>query len=350
MTTVKELDTPVAVVDLDILHRNIHKLQSYLDKHGIINRPHIKTHKIPDIAKLQLGAGAPGVTCQKISEAMVMADAGITDLFIPYNLLGEPKLKRLASLMQRASVSVTVDSAVPLSGLSWAARRAEGLLPVLVEFDTGLGRCGVQTVSEAVELAQLISQTDGLHLGGLMTYPCNDQTDHFVREVRAELDHQGLQVERVSVGGTHCMWQAHLHPEVSEYRAGMYVYGDRATVRSGAMQLEDCSYGIISTVVSRPTATRGIVDAGSKSLASDLLGLDGHGLILEYPDARIYNLSEEHGHVDFSKSAKAPEIGERVTILPNHCCVSNNLFNQIVGVRNGKVEVVWPVKARGAVT
>ncbi|HLV01686.1 MAG TPA: D-TA family PLP-dependent enzyme, partial [Acidobacteriota bacterium] len=119
-------------------------------------------------------------------------------------------------------------------------------------------------------------------------------------------------------------------------------------VKSGAMSIDDCSYRIISTVVSRPTSDRGILDAGSKTLSSDLLGLDGYGLILEYPEARIYALSEEHGHTDFSACSKKPEIGERVTIITNHCCVSSNLFNQVVGIRQERVELLWPVAARGA--
>ena len=127
----------------------------------------------------------------------------------------------------------------------------------------------------------------------------------------------------------------------------MYIYGDRNTIKSGAIALEDCSFKVITTVVSRPTADRGILDGGSKTFSSDLLGLEGHGLILEYPEARYYGQSEEHGHVDFSQCAHKPEIGERVTVIPNHCCVVSNLFNQIVGVRSHKVEVIWPVAARG---
>jgi D-serine deaminase-like pyridoxal phosphate-dependent protein len=130
----------------------------------------------------------------------------------------------------------------------------------------------------------------------------------------------------------------------------MYVYGDRYTVTSGAMKLEDCAFKILATVVSRPTSDRGILDAGSKSLSSDLLGLDGHGLILEYPEARIAALSEEHGHVDFSRCSRRPSIGERVTVLPNHCCTASNMFNQVHAVRADQVEHIWSVQARGYVT
>jgi D-serine deaminase-like pyridoxal phosphate-dependent protein len=145
------------------------------------------------------------------------------------------------------------------------------------------------------------------------------------------------------------MWQAHQHVYVTEYRAGMYIYGDRYTLRSGAMQLEQVAFSVITTVVSRPTPERGILDAGSKTFSSDLMGLEGYGLILEYPQARIYHLSEEHGHVDFTDCPEKPAIGERVTVIPNHCCSVTNLFDQVVAVRDRQVETVWQVAARGMV-
>ena len=344
---IDELETPVPVVDIDRLEANISRLQSYLDEHGIANRPHIKTHKIPVIAQMQMDAGAVGITCQKISEAEVMADAGFSDIFIPYNIVGESKLNRLMSLAKRITVSVTADSAYVIRGLSDAAQKAELTLTVLIECDTGAHRCGVQTPQEAAALARLISQLSNLHFGGLMTYPTSEQTDEFVRETRRLLVDDGLQIERVSGGGTPTMWQ--VHKEVTEHRAGIYVYGDRLTLRSGAVTLDTCALKVHTTVVSRPTPDRGILDAGSKSLSSDLHGLDGYGYICEYPDAKIYALSEEHGHVDFSACEHKPEIGERLTIIPNHCCTVTSMFDEVVGARSGKVEVIWQVTARGTV-
>jgi len=142
----------------------------------------------------------------------------------------------------------------------------------------------------------------------------------------------------------------HTHPEVTEHRAGIYVYGDRLTMRSGAVKPDDCALRVFTTVVSRPTATRGILDAGSKSLSMDLHGLDGYGLICEYPDAKIYSLSEEHAHVDFSACERKPEIGERLSIIPNHCCTVTNMFDEVVGARGDQVELTWQVTARGTVT
>ncbi len=346
---VDELETPVPVVDLELLSANISRLQGYLDQHGIANRPHIKTHKIPAIAQMQIDAGAIGITCQKVSEAEVMAQAGFSDIFLPYNILGESKLARLMALAAQVTLSVTADSAFVARGLSEAAKRAGLRLTVLIECDTGAQRCGVQSPQEAADLARMIAKLPNLHFGGLMTYPTNENLDSFVRETRALLVAHKIQIERVSGGGTPCMWQAHTHPELTEHRAGMYVYGDRLTLRSGALALTDCALRVHTTVVSRPTLERGILDAGSKSLSMDLHGLDGYGTICEYPEARIYALSEEHGHADFSACARKPEIGEHVTIIPNHCCTVTNLFDEVVGVQAGEVEVTWQVAARGTV-
>lgn len=345
---IDQLESPAAVVDLDKLSANIRRLQNYLDEHGIANRPHIKTHKIAEIAHMQVDAGAVGITCQKLGEAEVMAQAGIKDIFLPYNLLGPAKLERLMHLARRVRISVTGDSDVTVRGYADAAKGAGLTLPVLVEFDTGLGRCGVQTPQEAADLARLIARSSHLHFGGLMTYPSNEQTDGFVAETRRLLAGDGIPVETVSAGGSPVMWQAHTHKEVTEHRAGTYVYGDRAMIHSGVMSQEEVAFHVIATVVSRPTGERAVLDTGSKALSSDgARGATGFGLILEYPDAVIERLNEEHGWVSLSASARKPEIGERVTLIVNHCCVANNLFNEIVGHRNGQVEVVWPVSARG---
>jgi D-serine deaminase-like pyridoxal phosphate-dependent protein len=345
---ISELETPVAIVDLDRMEAAIARLQKYLSEHKIANRPHIKTHRIPEIALMQVKAGAIGITCQKLAEAEIMADAGIADIFLPYNIVGTTKLARLLGLVKRVRMAVTADSETTIRGLSGVMGSAGVSLPVLVEFDTGLGRCGVATPGDARTLARLIAQSPGLKFGGLMTHPHNDNSDPFVAETRGLLKADSIPVETVSYGSTSGMWKAHTRKEVTEYRAGVYVYGDRDSVRHGVLTPDECALRVVMTVVSRPTADRGILDGGSKALSSDLLGLDGHGTIEEYPEARIAGLSEEHGNVDFSKCSKKPAVGDRVTVQPNHGCVVGNLFNQMVVVRNGKVEVTWKVAARGA--
>lgn len=345
---IQELDTPATVVDLDKVEANINRLQHYLDQHKIANRPHIKTHKIPEIAHMQIKAGAVGITCQKLGEAEVMAQAGIRDILLTYNIIGGPKLERLTHLAHRVKLSLAVDSEYTVRGLAEACAKAGVEISVLVEFESGMHRCGVQTPEEAAKLAHYIDRQPALHFGGLMSYPSSEKTDPFSKETKSLLSTDGIPVEKVSGGGTPGMWQAHTFKEVTEHRAGTYVYGDRKIVDSGAMTFDEVAMHVICTVVSRPTPDRGILDGGSKTFSSDLLGLEGYGYILEYPEAKIYAQSEEHGHVDFSLCKSKPKIGERVTVIPNHTCVVSNLFNHIIGVRKDEVEIIWPVGARGA--
>lgn len=345
----KELDTPCVLIDLDKVEANIQRLQRYLDEHRIANRPHIKTHKLPQIARMQIDAGAVGITCQKLGEAEVMADAGLDDILITYNILGESKLQRLTRLAKRIRLCVTADSDVTIRGLSQACASAGIEVGVMVEFESGKQRCGVQTPEEAAVLGRLITSLPGLRFEGLMTYPTTEQSVPFVKETRNLLAAEGIEIPNVSGGGTPGMWEAHTWEGVTEHRAGTYVYGDRKIVSTGAMTFDEVAMHILTTVVSRPTADRGILDAGSKVLSSDTLELDGFGYILEYPEARIYGQSEEHGHVDFSRCSSRPQVGEKVTVVPNHTCVVTNLTNEVVCIRSGKVHEVWLVAARGLV-
>ncbi len=347
MASHASLDTPVVTIDLDIVEANIARLQQYLEKHGIQNRPHIKTHKIPAIAKMQVAAGAVGIACQKVGEAEVMAAAGLSDILLPFNILGEAKLERLMALARQVRLAVTADSEAVARGLGEAARRAGLTLTVLVECDTGLQRVGVQSPEAAVELARTIARSPGLAFGGLMTYPNSEAAGQFFSRALALCRASGLPVPVLSGGGTPVMWQAHTVPNLTEHRAGTYIYNDRYIVRSGAATWEQCAMRIWATVVSRPTPGRAILDAGSKSLSSDLLGFEDYGHIVEYPEARLYALSEEHGHLDVSGCARKPEVGEVVRIIPNHTCVVSNLHDSVTVLREGKVGGEWAVAARG---
>lgn len=344
-----ELETPAVIIDVDVMEHNLRKWQTYCDQHGITNRPHIKTHKVVELARRQMALGAAGITCQKLGEAEVMADAGLIDIFLPYNIVGGPKLERLIALARRARLSVTCDSATVARGLSDAAFSAGIALQILIECDTGLGRCGVQTPQEACDLARLLGRLPGLIFSGLMTYPTTiPQSRAFMQEAKRLIERCGMPVPVISGGGTPQMWLAHEAPEFTEHRVGTYIYHDRYTVQRGAATLDECALHVLATVVSRPTKNRAVIDAGSKTLTSDLLGLDGHGEVVGFPAARLVRLSEEHGVVEFPDTVPW-DIGERVAIVPNHACVVSNLFDRVHAVRQGKVLAVWPVAARGRV-
>ncbi|MBU0738207.1 MAG: D-TA family PLP-dependent enzyme [Alphaproteobacteria bacterium] len=351
--SISELSTPLPLIDEQKLAANIARVQTYMDSHSLAFRPHIKTHKIPEIAAEQVKAGAKGINCQKITEAEIFADHGFEDLLITFNILGSEKHKRLVDLNARISgLKVVADSETTVRGLSCAFSQTHPLT-VLVECDTGGGRCGVQSPEAAVALAETIVAAPGLTFGGILTYPKADTeeaVEAFFATTIASLAARGIACPIVSNGGTPSLFSAHKVTSATEHRAGTYVYNDRAMARSGHCSLDDCAMHILATVVSRPTKDRAILDSGSKALTSDLLGFSDYGMIVEYPDAMISVLSEEHGTIDLSKvEGRRPEIGEKVRIIPNHTCVVSNLFDVMTFHRDGIVTRVEEVAARGLV-
>lgn len=349
---INSIHTPAFVVNEAVALRNISVFQAHCDKAGLALRPHIKTHKSVGFAKAQLAAGAIGITCQKVSEAEAMVADGIDDILITYNILGPAKLKRLLALSDRlAALSVVADNSVVVKGLAEAFEGASRPLVVLVECDTGAGRCGVQTPKAAVDLAEEISKMSGLIFGGLMTYPAvagAEDAARFLRETKRRLDEKGLACPVISSGGSPDMWTAATDGIVSEYRIGTYVYNDRSLVERGTCTWEDCAGQVVATVVSTPIATRAIIDAGSKVLTSDLLGFPDYGHVLGHPEIRILGLSEEHGTLEVDPENPLT-IGERIRIVPNHVCVVSNLFDEIWIEGEGGNLAQMTVNARGKV-
>jgi D-serine deaminase-like pyridoxal phosphate-dependent protein len=349
----REYGTPAAVVDLDRVERNIKRLQAACDAAGVANRPHIKTHKSPLIAAMQRDAGAKGITCQKLGEAEVMAEAGFEEILISYNLIGEEKVGRLAALMGKTEMIVCVDNPVSVAAAAEAAGRAGRPLRVLVECDTGRKRAGVETPGEAVALARMIAARNGLAIAGFLLYPPETaipQTQRFFDDARAGVRQSGLEPAVVSSGGTPNIANLGKLAGATEHRAGTYVFNDRMMMACGAASLDDCALHVVATVVSRAGPDRGIVDAGSKTLTSDIGGLDGHGLILEHPQARIAKFAEEHGFLDLAACNDRPEVGDVVRIIPNHVCVVVNMMERLIATRGGEIVGEIPVAARGRIS
>lgn len=348
-----DLDTPAVTVRLDVMEANIRQVQARLDRLGIANRPHIKTHKIPAIGRMQMAAGAIGITCQKIGEAEVFADAGVAeDVLLAYNVLGRAKTDRLMALAKRLRrLTVVLDNEEVARGLSEAGARHGVDVRFLVECDTGFGRTGVQTPEEALDLARLAMRLPRMDFRGLMTFPNRDpDTRAFFERALALFGRAGIPVPTVSGGGTPALATLDRFPMLTEHRAGTCVYNDATVVTlARTATWDDCAMRVRTTVVSRPTATRAILDAGSKVLTSDAHGMKGHGHVLEYPGAVVAGLSEEHGTVDLADCPERPQVGDVVHVVPNHCCVVSNMVDEVYGVRGDAVEVVWPVAARGRV-
>ena len=347
MKTITDLETPSVLIDLDKMERNIAAMQTRCDELGIQFRPHIKTHKIPDIARRQLEAGAVGIACQKVSEAEVFADAGIRDIQIPYNIVGAAKTRRLAQLARRADLTVTVDNQAVLEGIAAAMQEAKATIGVLVELVSLNKRTGA-SLQQALELAKQIVATDNLRFAGLMVYPADAAIRPRLQEALKLLEESGIKAATVSGGGSGAILESHLIPELTEMRVGTYIFWDWGSVASGMTSFDNCAMRIRATVVSANEPSRVILDAGSKSIHSETV--DGcFGYITEYPDARIYKVNEEHGYVDFSACDKQAQVGDILHIIPVHTCVVTNLHNQIYGTRGDQIEVAWDVAARGLV-
>lgn len=347
----REFGTPAVVIDLDRVDKNIGRVQGVCEAAGVANRPHIKTHKSPVLAKMQIAEGASGVTCQKLGEAEIMADAGIENILVSYNLIGAARSGRLAALRKRADVTICADNPVTLAAYAEAAATANAPIGVMIECDTGRKRAGVETPKEAVDLARIVRDTDGLEFRGLLLYPTEggwDAAQRFHDDAVAGLRSLGLEPGVISTGGTPNLPNVGKLKGATEHRAGTYIFNDRMMIACGLATEEDCALHVYATVVSRAGPERGILDSGSKTLTADPGGgMDGFGHILEYPQARIGAFAEEHGFLDLSRTNQRPNVGEVVRIIPNHVCVVVNMVDQLIAVRRNEIVDVLPVAARG---
>lgn len=358
------LDTPSLLLDIDRVERNITRMAGIAADAGIVLRPHAKSHKLAPVARLQIAAGAGGLTVAKVSEAEIFVDDGIDDVFIAFPIWGARKWERTCALARRALVTVSADSAPALDGLSAAAVERRAQLRVRLEIDTGFGRCGLQTPAETLALARRLLELPGLTLDGLMSFAGQsyDQKEQDGRDAVAEGDvatllrhanelrEHGIAVATISVGGTPTVRRAAGMAGVTEVRPGTYVFSDRDQVALGWGDIDDCALTVLTTVVSRPTPTRAVIDAGTKAFSSDLCGCDElWGLVLGYPELRIVRLNEEHGIVEVPPDAHLP-IGTRLEVVPNHACGTLNMHDVAVVVKGGRVADEWPIAARGKLT
>lgn len=360
----RELSTPALTIDLDVLQRNLDRMASYCREHGLGLRPHTKTHKTPEVARMQVDRGAVGLTVAKVGEAEVMASAGFDDILVAFPIYGAEKLRKLVTLAKSRRLLVSLDAEATAEELRRAANEQGATLGILVEFDVGLRRCGLEPGPACVELARRVEKAPGLKFRGLMTY--NGNIWGTEAERREEAKHVAEQVERalqafaearmpvdiVSGGSTPSAQLSHHIPGLTEIRPGTYVYNDLNTFYQGACRLEDCAARVVSTVVSTAVPGRAMIDAGSKTLSSDLLGSGpktGHGYIVEAPDARLFKLNEEHGYLDITSCSRRFHVGEVLTVIPNHVCTCVNMHDEVFLLRGEEVVGSWLVAARGKI-
>lgn len=363
--TINEIETPALCVDLEILERNLERMGRYAKDHGLELRPHTKTHKIPEIAAMQVASGAYGLTVAKSSEAEVMAKAGLPNLLVAYPVYGTDKWKRLAEIAaDGTSITVAVDDATTLSGLSSAAAEKNTRINILIEVDVGMHRCGFQSPALVRDLARKAAEAPGIHFAGLNLYPGHiwatgeDQVRELmevsaiVDEVTGLLARSGLSCEVVSGGSTPTALQSHLVKGLTEIRPGTYVFNDRNTLDAHACELTDCALEIVVTTVSRAVPGYVVVDGGSKTFSNDRLlsgARSGFGLVSGSPSLVLEHLSEEHGQIKVPEGERRPEIGEKLRLIPNHVCAALNLHNRVWYHRKGEILGSWNVAGRGCV-
>ncbi|MFZ5753602.1 MAG: alanine racemase [Bacillota bacterium] len=359
--------TPYLSVNLEILENNIQTMARRAKEKGVKLRPHIKAHKMPQIALRQIQAGAVGVTVATLGEAEVMIEAGIKDILVAYQMVGKEKILRLLDLAQKARISVAVDNKKNAAELNeWAGTR-NILLPVMIEIDTGLHRCGLLPGPDVVDFVKELQQLPHLEAVGLMTHAGHAygssperipdiglEEGRQMAELAKLLEHNGIKELEVSVGSTPTALYNLQVPGVTEIRPGNYVFYDAIQVGLGVAKAEQCALQVVSMVISRPAKDRLVIDAGSKTFALDkgahgMSVVQGFGIILGYPHLLLERLSEEHGIIKVTGEGPLPELGEKLCIIPNHACTAINLANEVIVMKNGSVYDKWPVAARGLV-
>jgi D-serine deaminase-like pyridoxal phosphate-dependent protein len=363
---IPDLPTPVILIDGSTVRRNLQRLADYAKSHNLNLRPHTKTHKSTTLARLQLDHGAVGLTVAKVGEAQVMSHVA-DDVLMAYPAVDPRRCGGLARLAQSITIRVAIDSRNAADALSAAAGIAKSTIGILIDLDVGLHRTGVQSPADALDLARLVSKKENLRLDGLFFYPGHvpgpnsphqqdklHAVDALVSETLDLFTRAGLATRIVSGGSTPTAYQSHLIRGLTEIRPGTYVFNDMNSVGYGVATLDDCAARVIATVVSTAVPDQVVIDAGSKTLTSDRCGPNpdsGHGYLVEYPGARITKLTEEHGQVDVSKCTRRPNVGNQITIVPNHICPCINLQDRVWWRENEDetFPLIIPIEARGKV-
>ena len=355
-TPLEELDTPALIVDLDKAEENIRTLQAFADTNNVSVRPHVKTHKSPYWALKQIDAGAIGVCTAKVGEAEAMVDGGIGDILIANEVVGQRKITRLVALAKQASITVVVDDATNVDELSQASETNATEIDVLVDVNIRLNRCGVEP-GPSIDLAKRVDKSPGLVFKGLMGYeghiPPEADKDAPSEAIEAlkkfsdaisSLEGAGLKAEVVSAGGTSTYAFTGKHPRITELQCGTYIFMD-AAYRDESPEFKP-ALTVLSQVMSKPTPDRAILDIGLKSVSVD----SGPPEILDLKGATLTKLSEEHGTLQLEGSAQRLNIGDQVSLLPAHGDTTINIHSHYFCVRNGVLEAVVPITARGKFT
>ncbi len=361
--SLEDAETPAGIVDLDRVRANLARISRYHRLHGLSWRPHVKTHKSKEIARMQLEAGASGLCAATLREAEVCSEV-CSDILLAYPPVGAARIKRLSRLAERARISVALDSMAAARPLAKRLQQTGARVRVLVEVDAGARRTGVGAPADAVRIAKGVDALPGMEFEGLLFYPghlrmrAEKQKDGIralsrcVTDFREALAAVGLAPRVVSGGSTPTLWSAHLVEGMTETRAGTCVFFDRDIVQMGVASLDDVAYTVLATVVSVAVPGQAVVDAGSKALSKEPFrsgpgGREGgFGILLNRPQVRLRTLNEEHGMLDLAGTSWRPRVGDRLRIVPNHVCLSVNLQDRLWAESQGELSLL-ELEARG---
>jgi D-serine deaminase-like pyridoxal phosphate-dependent protein len=353
-----ELDTPALWVDLDVMEANLDRMARYASAHGLALRPHIKTHKIPELARLQLGRGAIGVTSAKVTEAQVMVEAGVEDILLAYPIWGEKKWERLRDLSRRTRITVATDSRAHALAMADALGPEKTRISLFVEVDLGGGRTGLAP-DEHLETHLLGIARAGIPIRGLMFYrfhvadPAGGGMARLGESLAGALEafhRAGVPLDTVSGGSTPLAFHSHLLPGLTEIRPGTYIFNDCNTVDFGGATWEDCALRVRCRVVSTSVKGTAVIDGGSKTFSdAPRFSGTGFGRLVQAPEVPCARMNEEHGLLDVSGAGSRLRPGDLVDVIPNHVCTTVNLHRELFGVRNGLVETVWSIAAQGKI-
>ncbi|MFB3040413.1 MAG: DSD1 family PLP-dependent enzyme [Candidatus Poribacteria bacterium] len=351
------LDTPALLVDLDVLESNIERMATTIIQQAGVNwRPHTKGMKTPALAHMLLDAGAHGITCAKLGEAEVMAAAGVRDILIANQIVGQQKIARLVNLRRHADIMVAVDNEHNIAALDHAATEKGVCLRVLIEVDVGMNRAGVLPGEPVLALARKIAPLKGVHLAGLMTWESHAlsiKEPNEKRQVVASALQQftqsaqmctdaGMPIDILSCGGTGTYWLSAFQPGITEIQAGGGIFCD-VRYRTVFGVEHEYALTVLSIVTSRPTPTRIICDAGKKTMSSDASVPQPIGIV----GVKSVALSAEHGTVELAEPNEKPFVGDRIEFIVGYSDTTVVLHNELIGIRGGRVETVWPLLARG---
>jgi D-serine deaminase-like pyridoxal phosphate-dependent protein len=363
-----DIETPALVIDLDIMERNIASMNQMLGDGPTKLRPHAKSHKTPEIAHYQMRAGAVGITCAKLGEAEAMADGGLKEILVANELVGAKKCQRAAELAKRCNLAIACETIQNAMDLSAAAQAAGSVIGAVIEMDIGNKRCGVRTNEQGVALAKAITAMPGLKFRGVMGYEGQTVFTNPIDERKAEIDRslaklvsladairaEGIEVEMVSAGGTGSSMVTGHYPGITDIQAGSYILMDARYGGVEQVQYEQ-ALTLLSTVVSRPLPDLAVLDYGLKSITREF-GMpvpapskfrDGSPNPWGIDGLEMLGLSEEHARLAMKEPSRDLKVGDKVDIVPSHCCTTMNTHDIVYAVRNDCVEAVWKITGRG---